>query len=265
MEATQQRAESKVLDYGFVRLIDKWGSEEQIISSARMSTSGSFKGWDKPCPECKGSCRGAADNGMVEVCSTCQGVGKLEGDSKLLRYLWEHQHLSPFEMAGATFEMQLPIFVARELVRHRTFSFNELSARYTALPDLYYIPTLERLMAGKQASKNKQGSEDGFNSVQALSLRDDIVYQTGTARATYDDMIAAGVSRELARLVIPVNQYTRWRMSGNLRNWCHMLELRLGEGVQWECQEYAKAVEVILQQIFPRTMSLFSTMSVAVQ
>jgi thymidylate synthase (FAD) len=94
-------------------------------------------------------------------------VGTYVGDEKLLRYLYEHKHLTPFEMCGLTIEVQAPIFVFREWHRHRTQSYNELSARYTELPNLFYIPDNERLMAAKQSKKNKQGSEDGFTDVDA--------------------------------------------------------------------------------------------------
>src|SRR5438105_1019122 len=124
----------EILDHGYVRLIESWGSDERIIESARMSTDKGFKGW----PE----------------------------DEKLLRFLWQNKHHTPFEMAGLTIEVQAPLIVFREWHRHRTQSYNEMSGRYTVLPDLYYVPCLERVMNGKQSSKNKQGSELGFTEAE---------------------------------------------------------------------------------------------------
>jgi thymidylate synthase (FAD) len=218
-------AEYKVLDHGYVRLIESWGSDAGIIEAARMSTSGSFRGWDT--------------------------------DARLLRYLWEHKHHSPFEMGGATVEVQAPIFVFREWHRHRTQSFNELSARYTELPDLFYTPSIERLMNGKQSSKNKQGSEEGFTRSEAVDLQADIISVNEYARRCYESHLKKGVSREIARLVIPVNQYSRMRASANLRNWLGFLSLRCANGAQWEIRQYAQAVSDIIKESFPRTHELF--------
>ena len=110
---------------GYVEFIESWGSDERVIESARMSTGNGFKGW------------GTEDN---------------PGDEKLLRYLWEHKHLTPFEMCGMTLEVQAPIIVFREWHRHRTQSYNEMSGRYTELPNLYYIPSEARLRGAKQST-----------------------------------------------------------------------------------------------------------------
>lgn len=215
----------QVLDNGFVNLVETWGSDERIIESARMSTAKGFQGWDK--------------------------------DQKLLRYLWEHKHATPFEMAGLIIEVQAPIFVFREWHRHRTQSYNELSARYTPLPDLYYVPSLARLQAGKQSLVNKQGSEEGFTETQARDLQDTIHYASIHARGVYEKLLESGLSRELARLVIPVNQYSRMRASANLRNWLGFLSLRCVNAAQYEIRLYADAVEQIIGEHFPRTYELF--------
>jgi len=156
-----------------------------------------------------------------------------QGDEKLLRYLWEHKHFSPFEMAGVVVEMQLPIFVAREFIRHRVLSTNEFSARYTELPDLYYIPSLERVMVGGQAKTNKQASGTSIPADVAEHIREVLVSSTSYTRIAYQELLESGLSKELARLVVPVNIYTKWRQSANLRNWLGVLELRLPENVQW--------------------------------
>lgn len=217
---------AEVLDHGYISLVESWGSDERIIESARMSTSGSFKGWDT--------------------------------DHRLLRYLWEHKHYSPFEMAGVTFEVQAPIFVFREWHRHRTQSYNELSARYTELPDLFYIPSLERLMGGKQSTKNKQGSELGFDPGTAEVLQETIRETLTESRRMYEQLLQSGLSREIARVVVPVSQYSRMRASANLRNWLAFLSLRLDPAAQWEIRQYAQAVSNIVKELFPRTHQLFT-------
>lgn len=215
----------EVLDHGYCNYVEHWGSDARIVESARMSTDGGFRGWDR--------------------------------DERLLRYLWEHKHHSPFEMAGLTIEVQAPLFVFREWHRHRTQSYNELSARYTELPDLFYIPSLRRLMEGKQSSKNKQGSEEGLDAGTASIIQDTIKDSTEESRRTYLQLIASGISREIARLVIPVNQYSRMRASANLRNWLAFLTLRLDPAAQWEIRQYAEVMLGIIAEKFPRTHTLF--------
>jgi thymidylate synthase (FAD) len=164
------------------------------------------------------------------------------GDEKLLRFLWEHKHATPFEMAGLVIEVQAPIFVFREWHRHRTQSYNELSARYTALPDLFYIPSHERLKAAKQSASNKQGSADGFSDEDAEKIAACLTTCYQNARYNYETLLQVGVAREIARLVIPVAQYSRMRASANLRNWLAFLTLRMAPNAQWEIRQYANAV-----------------------
>lgn len=218
--------ELKVLDCGYIKLVETWGQDSSIIEAARMSTSKGFQGWPQ--------------------------------DLKLLRYLWEHKHHTPFEMAGAVIEVQAPIFVFREWHRHRTQSYNELSARYTELPDLSYVPSRERLRSAKQSTKNKQGSEEGFTDQQAEDFQIAIREAGYHARGVYERLLKAGVSREVARLVIPVNQYSRMRASANLRNWLAFLSLRLDPSAQFEIRAYANALATILTEQFPHTMELFN-------
>lgn len=253
---------SSVLDHGYINLVESWGSDERIIEAARMSTDKGFQGWGPfICITCSGD--GYIDQPLAdsifsdEMCKKCKGADYIAGDEKLLSYLWRNNHHTPFEMAGATFEIQAPIFVVREWHRHRTQSYNELSGRYTALPDLFYIPSIERLMAGRQGRKNKQGSEGGFSILVAEALQEKIREATLGARLTYEGLLEIGVSRELARLVIPVNQYTRFRASANLRNWLGFLRLRLDNAAQWEIRQYALTVGQILRGAFPRTYALF--------
>ena len=244
----------KVLDHGYVKLIPKgcWGSDEIIIESARMSTAKGFLGWEpRACTVCW------LIPAKLPTCKTCEGTGLMEGDTKLLRYLWNNSHHTPFEMAGMTIEVQAPIFVFREWHRHRTQSYNELSARYTELPDLYYVPSVERLMAAQQSNSNKQASEDGLSELQASNLAYDIKDTYRVIRESYENLLRLGLAREVARVIVPVGQYSRMRASANLRNWLHFATLRTGGGAQWEIQQYAKEVCNFIEQLFPRTYALW--------
>lgn len=240
----------KVLDHGYVNLVTTWGSDKDIIRAARMSTNKGFQGWgdghDIECP--------FFHDKEMKTCTRC---GTVVGDEKLLAYLYNNKHMTPFEMAGMVIEVQAPIMVFREWHRHRTQSFNEMSGRYTELPDLYYIPSIERLMASKQAKANKQSSEAGFDGATALMLQDSMRESVQQSREEYETLLKYGVAREIARLVLPVNQYSRMRASANLRNWLAFLGLRLPENAQYEIRVYAQAVASLIQQHFPRTYQLF--------
>ena len=263
--------EKTVLDKGYVKHVESWGSDERIIESARMSTNKEFLGWGPLyCKKCEGRGRVEASR-FVDIeytdytynmdCKSCKGSGEVAGDEKLLSYLYTHSHMTPFEMAGATFEIQAPIMVFREWMRSRTQSYNEMSGRYSELPDLYYIPSIERLMAGKQSKTKKQGSggpQEGFTEKEAFLLRSELIYATERSREAYERLLGYGVARELARLVIPVNQYSRMRASANLRNWLGFLTLRLDPSAQWEIRQFAEAVASVLAQEFPRTLQLFN-------
>src|SRR5687768_11849567 len=132
----------KVLDHGYVTLIEGWGSDERIVEAARMSTGKGFNGWgplEERCTACGGfGCRAVAGtDGNLGPCTACDGKGfrQVPGDERLLAYLWNNKHSTPFEMAGVTIEVKAPIFVFRQWHRHRTQSYNEMSARYTPLFD----------------------------------------------------------------------------------------------------------------------------------
>jgi thymidylate synthase (FAD) len=189
--------------------------------------------------------------------STDKGFKGWPEDEKLLKFLWENKHLTPFEMGGLILEVQAPIFVFREWHRHRTQSYNELSARYTPLPDMYYLPSIERIMNGKQAAKNKQSSEAGFTEEQATMLQANLKASYIHSRAIYDFLLEQGVAREIARVIVPVGQYSRMRASANLRNWLAFLTLRQAPGAQWEIRQFANAVSKFVAELFPRTHKLF--------
>jgi|CXWL01.1.fsa_nt_gi thymidylate synthase (FAD) len=226
-----------LLDNGYIELIESWGSDERIVESARMSTNKGFQGW---------------------------GTKDTPGDEKLLCYLWEHKHATPFEMAGATFEVQAPLIVFREWHRHRTQSYNELSARYTPMPDRNYLPSMDRLMQNASGSNKQAGTvPDAAQLTGDAAARwlEGLCQHYLDAETLYQEGLKAGVPKELARLVIPVGRYSRMRASANLRNWLGFLTLRLDPHAQYEIRVYAQALSGLLRDKFPRTMQLFEETS----
>lgn len=226
-----------VLDHGYVRLIETWGHgdadvpEAGIVEAARQSTQGSFRGWDE--------------------------------DGKLIRHLFNSrpQHAGPFEFAGAVLEIQAPIFVFREWHRHRTQSYAEMSARYSPPPDLYYLPSVERLMTKASDSNKQAGKLKGsgtLTSEEAEAFQTLLREQYESCEELYRQGMAAGVPKELARTIMPVGHYSRMRSSSNLRNWLAFLTLRADPAAQWEIRQYAEAVADILSKEFPKTWELFS-------
>jgi thymidylate synthase (FAD) len=252
--------EHKILDHGYLNLVEGWGSDERIVEAARMSTQKGFIGWGPlDCPECMHE---GGEGRTKNECRKCSNTGVVSGDEKLLRYLWENAHHTPFEMAGATFEVQAPIFVFREWHRHRVpFGYNEASARYSPLPDLNYVPTVERLMANAGGGNRQVGTIVGSAALTKeaaekfrFALR--VVYDG--QQALYEDALAWGVSKELARIHLPVGRYSRMRATANLRGWLSLLKLRDADATQWEFRQYARAVRTELEALFPRTMALFN-------
>lgn len=257
----------QVLDHGYVNLVESWGSDERIIEAARMSTKKGFEGWTKICPDCNGA--GTDEEEFADFlpdtltinCRTCHGMGEIAGDTKLLRYLYEHKHMTPFEMGGLVLEVQAPIFVFREWHRHRTQSYNELSSRYTPIPDVNYIPSVERLMMNAGGTNKQAGTIKGADILteeRAAMWRGDLEDAYKQAEIEYQVALSMGVPKELARILLPVGRYSRMRASANLRNWLGFLTLRLDESAQWEIRQYAEAVADILKPLFPRTYELFS-------
>jgi thymidylate synthase (FAD) len=265
---------TEVLDRGYLELIERWGSDERIIEAARMSTAKGFLGWGELRCRCGATSTTARWDGDGKIsrlfhdavrsyCPIERGgahvaiEGSEPGDEKLLRYLWTHKHHTPFEMAGATIEVQAPIFVFREWHRHRTASYNELSSRYTPLPDLNYVPSVERLL--QVGGKNKQAASTGaiLDTVGAETFRERLAESHRTAERLYRTALDNGVPKELARLCVPVARYSRMRASANLRNWLGFLTLRMDAAAQWEIRQYANALHDVLAQVFPRTLALF--------
>lgn len=278
-----EHPKKKVLDYGYVQLVDVLGSDERIIEAARMSTGKGFQGWGPKCKACGSDhfvvhhensagqgvsmyCDG--DEGYAQVrretdkqpeCVKCKGTETVPGDEKLLRYLWENKHATPFEMGAMTIEVQAPIFVIREWHRHRTQSYNEMSARYVPMPDVNYIPTVERLMMNSKTNKQAGTAQDAavLTEHTAELFRIDMDKNYRQFESDYQLALRRGVPKELARIVMPVGRYSRMRASANIRNWLGFLTLRMDKAAQWEIREYAKAVHKILKAEFPRTLTLF--------
>jgi thymidylate synthase (FAD) len=225
-----------VLDHGYVQLIETWGDgvhgdedfEVGIIEAARQSTQGSFRGWDE--------------------------------DAKLLQFLYKNSHATPFEFAGMVIEVQAPIFVFREWHRHRTQSYNEMSARYAPLPDLYYTPDRSNVIErGLAASANKQAAgvaEFRESAVDPWLANLDQFYRD--AEQLYRSALCSGMPKELARVVMPVGHYSRMRASTNLRNWLGFLTLRQDPKAQWEIRQYADAVGRCVAAMFPQTWKCFA-------
>ncbi len=249
-----------VLDHGYVKAIEHWGSDERIIEAARMSTDKGFLGWGpKVCDHCSPINMVGGPRHFGNGCEKCTD-GRVAGDERLLGYLYNNKHMTPFEMAGLVIEVQAPIFVFREWHRHRTQSYNEMSARYTPLPDLNYIPTIERLLINSKTNK-QAGTIKGAKELDEVGAK---AYQIRLARnyeqdeRFYQESLQMGVPKELARNHLPVGRYSKMRASTCLRNWLAFLTLRADNAAQYEIRQYAFAVQEILEGFFPRTLDLFS-------
>lgn len=212
----------KVLDKGHVTLIDYMGSDEEICESARVS----------------------------------YGIDRKERtkaqNEDLIRYLYRHEHMSPFEMAQIKFAMKLPIFVARQLIRHRTASVNEISGRYSVMKDEYYVPEVWR----EPSKDNKQGTviSDNIDTSLVGVLYDNCCK---TSFYNYHKLLNNGVGKEMARMELPLSTYTEWYWSCDLRNILHMLKLRLDSHAQFEIRVYAEVISKIIQSLFPMTYQAF--------
>lgn len=177
-----------------------------------------------------------------------------EQDLRLVEYLMKNKHNSPLEMIEAWFELKVPIFIARQIHRHRVFVYNEVSARYSVLPEEWYIP---EVVGGKPTNGMKQGQEDNLSSSQQQAFKEDLNYSCESNYALYKEYIAEGVAPEHARLFLQVNHYTHFIMKGNLHNWMNFLTLRLDKHAQIEARIYAQAIYDLLSKYLPETMKLF--------
>jgi thymidylate synthase (FAD) len=255
-----------VLNAGYVRYIEHYGSDERVIDAARLSTGKGFLGWGpidtgKPCTSCaNGNAVSECPNRVVTKGHWCAD-GRIfkHGDERLLNYLWKNQHTSCFEQCGLSFEIQAPIFVIRQIFRHRTMRVNEHSGRYSKMPDTNYVPTVERCML-VDTQNNQANAEENSQILTEASAQEwlrelDIAYSI--CDNIYRSGLRRGIPKELARIIVPVARTTRARISVDLHNLLKFLKLRLHKTAQWETQEYSKAVGKFVAELFPRTWALF--------
>ncbi len=213
-----------VLDKGFVRLESTMGGDQAVLRSARVSYQ------SDPISE--------------------------EKDRKLIAYLLAHKHGTPFEHAVFTFHVKLPIFVARQWIRHRMSSYNETSFRYRVAPEEFYIPEKWRAQE-TGAGANKQGSiaADLHHGIHSGNLE----LHSKDAMRRYKIMIDSGVAKEMARMILPVNLYTEWYWTVNARALLHFLELRCESHAQWEIRQYAHALAFLMRQETPWTFDAWAS------
>lgn len=215
----------KVLDHGYVRLVEHMGSDLSIVRNARVSYDAEW--------------RSGEDEGK---------------DEKLIRYLMKNKHTSPFEAVSFTFEVKAPIFVLRQWHRHRTWSYNEISARYAELPAEYYVPDPEHVTT--QSTGNKQMRTDRqHESAELLSAAIDTTCKM--AHDQYKWLLKMGCPRELARGVLPTNTYSHMFATVDLHNLFHFLNLRLHAHAQYEIRVYAEVMLTILEGIIPVAAKAF--------
>ena len=214
-----------LLDHGFVRLVDSMGGDLSIVRAARVSYDADW--------------RAGEDTGS---------------DERLINYMMEHQHSTPFEAVTLTFEVKAPIFVFRQWHRHRTWSYNELSARYRELPEEFYVPHADDVTS--QDAKNKQ-SRTTQQIEYAESARDIIREHSEAAFRRYRQLLHLGVARELARLVLPVNTYTHMFATVNLLNLFKFLRQRCDSHAQYEIRVYANAMLLLTRDVAPVACAAF--------
>jgi thymidylate synthase (FAD) len=225
----------KVLDHGFVGLVDVMGDDAAIVQAARTSYG--------------------------------KGTKSVNEDRGLIRYLIKNFHTSPIEMVEFKFHIKLPIFVMRQHVRHRTATLNEYSGRYSVMTDEFYIPDLSRMQT--QSSINKQGSEGHLVGQELEMVNNTIRRVSADAYADYLSLVnepggrpyniedRQGLSRELARIILPVNNYTECYWKIDLKNLFHYIKLRADHHAQWEIQEFARALAAFVKQICPVAFEAF--------
>lgn len=215
--------EHKVLDHGFIRVVDYMGTDACIEQAARVSYG--------------------------------EGTRAVSDTAKLLDYLMGHHHSSPFEMCEIKLDVKLPVFVARQWIRHRTANVNEYSARYSILDREFYIPAIDRI--GVQSTDNKQGTGEAMQLEDAEKVRKILSDDCQIAYADYEEMIGMGLSRELARMNLPTNIYTRWFWKTDLHNLFHFLRLRNDPHAQYEIRVYAEAITGMVADWVPMAFAAF--------
>ena len=215
----------KLLDHGLVRLVDSMGSDLSVVRSARVSYDAEWR---------------TGDNS--------------DKDAKLINYLIKNRHTSPLESCVFTFEVKAPIFVLRQWHRHRTWSFNEISARYAELPEEFYIPA-EKVITTQSSSNKQMRTESTHPHATYHRL---LIEKANKASFTiYKEMLESGVPRELARSVLPVGTYSHMFATVDLHNLMHFLNLRLHPHAQYEIRVYAEAMLQLIEPIVPICTAAF--------
>ncbi|MCU0801768.1 MAG: FAD-dependent thymidylate synthase [Rhodobacteraceae bacterium] len=226
MEAHLYRAHP-VLDHGFIRVIDYMGDDSAIVQAARVSYGA--------------------------------GTKHVQNDEGLIRYLMRHWHSTPFEMCEIKLHVKLPVFVARQWIRHRTANVNEYSARYSILDREFYIPAPEHLAA--QSTVNNQGRGEVLQGEEAARVLDMLKRDANTAYDHYEAMLSQdgqqGLARELARMNLPANIYTQWYWKVDLHNLFHFLRLRADPHAQYEIRVYAEAIAACVRDWVPLAYAAF--------
>lgn len=216
--------EFPVLDKGFVRLVDYLGSDQRIVQAARVSYG--------------------------------EGTKTYRQDQALIDYLLRNEHTSPFEQVTLTFHAKMPVFVARQWVRHRTARLNEISGRYSVMKDEFYVPAAENL--APQSTDNKQGrGEEALPPELAGPIIDRMQSQQSAAYAAYSELIDDGIAREIARINLPLSVYTEWYWQIDLHNLFHFLRLRLDPHAQYEIRAYAEVMYSIAKEVAPMACASF--------
>ncbi|MEE8440285.1 MAG: FAD-dependent thymidylate synthase [Spirochaetia bacterium] len=218
--------EFRVLDKGFVRLVDYLGSDQRIVQAARVSYG--------------------------------EGTKSYRQDAGLIDYLLRNDHTSPFEQVVLTFHAKMPVFVARQWVRHRTARLNEISGRYSVLKDEFYVPAGKDV--SEQSEDNKQGRVETSATVELQeSVRRRLAAGQATAYAEYTALLDDGVARELARVNLPLSLYTEWYWQIDLHNLFRFLKLRMDEHAQREIRAYATTMFEITRQVCPAACASFES------
>ncbi|MDE3017138.1 MAG: FAD-dependent thymidylate synthase [Pseudomonadota bacterium] len=224
-----------LLDHGFIRVIDYMGTDSAIVQAARVSYG--------------------------------RGTRKVNEDAGLINYLMRHRHTTPFEMCEIKFHIKLPIFIARQWIRHRTANVNEYSGRYSIMDKEFYIPAAEQLAA--QSQSNRQGRGDVLKGREAARVLEILRKDAAQAYAHYGEMLnedmdgnilqkgKTGLARELARMNLSLNFYTQWYWKIDLHNLLHFLSLRADAHAQYEIRIYAEAMLDILKRWLPVTHAAF--------
>ena len=207
----------KCLDKGFVRLVDSMGGDDAIVQAARVSYG--------------------------------QGTSKVSQDRGLIRYLMRHRHTTPFEMVEFKFHCKMPIFVARQWVRHRTANINEYSLRYSEARDEFYMPDPEHIQF--QSALNKQGRMGEVPTELKQKVLDSFKEISERSFAIYSELNEAGVARELARSILPVNLYTEWYWKNDLHNLLHFVGLRSDSHAQYEIRVFSDAMAESVKAVAP--------------